>query len=368
MADFWSELIKVAIPAGASLLGGYVSGEGPRKKGEAEEEAAREAINLQRDIYRDQRGLAQPGYMTGGAATNLLASQYGIGPQDYAAAYGGGGAGGGYNPGNWGAGQPVAGHTGGGGSSGIAGGVGTAIGSAFGGPIGGAIGGALGGLVRKGGDNWQTLGTSAPGGYDYEGYFASDPGLSAEWAKPDVQSLFGGNRDAYAWWHYNNMGKGEGRTLAQTGGGAQSPQGSGGMQGPAANPLAGFMSSPHGQIATSGFRGVDVPEINGAFARGGKVLSGAQSIALDERGKSRLGGAYNDYLNGLRYLSGMNQTASSQVSSAAGQYGANAGNAMMAGGQAKGNALAGAYQGIGQGISGALGSVFDYGKKNWGWA
>jgi hypothetical protein len=41
----------------------------------------------------DQRGLAAPGYMTGGAASNKLAALFGIAPQDYQAAYGGGGGG-----------------------------------------------------------------------------------------------------------------------------------------------------------------------------------------------------------------------------------------------------------------------------------
>jgi hypothetical protein len=125
--------------------------------------------------------------------------------------------------------------------------------------------------------------------------------------------------------------------------------------------MSGFMASPYGQIATSGFRGVDVPDVNSAFARGGKVLSGAQSIALDERGKARLGGAYNDYTNGLRSLAGMNQTATSNISGAAGQYGANAGNMMLQAGQARGDAMKSGYNGLTQGVSGAIGSIF----KNW---
>lgn len=341
--NLWS----LIIPAAASLIGGYLSGKGDEAAADAERDAANANVNLQRQIYQDQRGLARPGYMTGGAATNLLAAQFGIAPQDYTAAYNGLNTGPmGY--GDLGAGQPVAGHTGGGGPNGL-----------------------IGGLIRNGGDNWTTIATQAPAGFDYNAYMQA-PDLAAEWAKPDVQALFGGNRDAYANWHYNQYGRNEGRQLnpiAQS----QSPQPIGDLSpaGGSANglvdPMAGFMASPYGKIATSGFRGVDVPEVNSAFARGGKLLSGAQSIALDERGKARLGGAYTDYTNGLRSLAGLNQTASSQVSGAAGQYGVNAGNATMAAGAAKGDALRSGYNGLSQGLSGALGTVMDFGKQNWGW-
>ena len=376
----WGDVLEWLVPAGASLAGGWLSGQAGEAAANADRDAAQANVQLSREVYNDQRNLARPGYLTGGAATNLLGAQFGIGPQNYEAAYAGGGSGGGGTSDgsvalpNFGAGQPVQGHSGGGGGNALTAGLGSAAGTFFGGPIGGAIGGAIGGLIRNGGDNWQTIATQAPGGFDYAGYMAA-PDLQAEWAKPDVQSLFGGNQDAYANWHYNKFGKGEGRQLNSTAaptsgtgtGGTGGTGGAGTGANALADPMAGFMSSPYGKIATSGFRGVDTPEINGAYARGGKVLSGAQSIALDERGKARLGGAYGDYTNGLRSLAGLNQTASSQVSSAAGTYGANAGNANTAAGQAKGNALSSAYGGIAQGISGALGGLQDFGKKKWGW-
>jgi len=370
----------IIIPTVASLAGGYLSGQGSKAAGDATANAAKDATELQKQIYYDQRGLAMPAYLTGGAAANKLAAIYGIAPQNYQAAYMGGynpGGSGAYNPADWGAGQAVAGHSGGGGNS--------LIGSIAGGVLSGnPMLGLAGGLIRNGGDNWTTLGTSAPAGYDYEAYMKS-PGLEAEWAKPDVQALFGGNRDAYAYWHANggvmngkqswapNMEYLKEVTSKNPNFAGKSNMPVGGTQqetmagGNALNPMQEFTASPYGQMAISGFRGVDTPEINSAFARGGKVLSGAQSIALDERGKARMGGAFNDYTNGLRAMAGMNQTASSQIGSAASQYGANAGNNMIAAGQAKGNALASAYQGIGQGIAGAAGALQSYGQKNWGW-
>lgn len=293
-ANIW----QFIIPAVASLAGGYLSGQGEAAAANEEAKAAKNTLGLQRDIYQDQRQLARPGYMTGGAATNILAGQFGIPGQDYGAAYGAGTTG-----------QD---------------------------------------------DQWNS-------------YLQANPDVAQEWSRLQTQGKnpFGSAAE-YAQYHWNTYGQKEGRQLPQQNTQSPQPVAGGAAAGPM-NPLKGFMDSPYGQIATSGFRGVDVPEVNSAFARGGKVLSGAQSIALDERGKARLGGAYTDYTNGLRSLAGMNQTASSQVSGAAQNFGVNAGNAMQNIGTAKGNALAGAYQGIGQGISGALGSVMDFGKKNWGW-
>lgn len=299
-------LWNLIIPAVASLVGGYLSGKGGEAAANAQEDAANKTVGLQRDIYADQRNLAKPGYLTGGAATNLLGLQYGIGPQNYEAAFGAGASG--------------------------------------------------------ADDQWTA-------------YLNSDPALQAEWQRLTTQSKnpFKTPQE-YAQWHWSTFGQKEGRTLPQvnnTTNGLTSPTGSAPSGGAGTNgltdPMAGFMSSPYGQIATSGFRGVDVPQINSAFARGGKVLSGAQSIALDERGKARLGGAYTDYTNGLRSLAGLGQTASSQISGAAGQYGANAGNAIMAGGEARANGLTSAYGGLANGVNGALSTVMDYGKKNWGW-
>lgn len=84
---------NLVIPALASLAGGALAGEGGKQAANAQNKAAQDQLNLYKRMYEDQRSLAKPGYMTGGAATNLLAAQYGIGPQNYAAAYGAGGTG-----------------------------------------------------------------------------------------------------------------------------------------------------------------------------------------------------------------------------------------------------------------------------------
>jgi hypothetical protein len=299
---------NLIIPAVASLAGGLLAGEGSRKAGNAEADAANNATKLQRDIYQDQRGLARPSYLTGGAATNGLAAQFGIKPQNYEAAFGGEGGTNGLNN-----------------------------------PYGQS-------------DQWSAYLNANQDVYDY-------------WKSNEKLRKLYPNANDFAAYHYANFGQSEGRQIPTAPGAAPA---SSSPDSEAANglsdPMAGFMSSPYGKIATSGFRGVDVPEVNSAFGSRGKALSGAQSIALDERGKARLGGAYTDYTNGLRSLAGMNQTASAQVGSAAGQYGANAGNLMVQAGQAKGDALKSGYNGLMQGVSGALGGVMDFGKRQWGWA
>jgi hypothetical protein len=92
----WDQIAKFAldnapalINAGASLAGGYMSGQGGQASAKAQQDAANQTSALQRQIYMDQRGLAAPGYMTGGAASNKLAALFGIAPQNYQAAYGG---------------------------------------------------------------------------------------------------------------------------------------------------------------------------------------------------------------------------------------------------------------------------------------
>lgn len=373
----WDQVVKFAldnapalINAGASLAGGYMSGQGGQASAKAQQDAANQTTALQRQIYMDQRGLASPGYMTGGAASNKLAALFGIAPQDYQAAYAGGNMnmqGGSQMLPNLGAGQPVQGRSGGGGPNAAAALAGTVAGS-FLGPIGGAVGGALGGMIRNGGDNWKTVATQAPGGFDYAAYM-QQPDLAAEWAKPDIKALFGGNQDAYANWHYNQFGKNEGRTLAPIAdktnmpvGGAQMAGQSGGAMSTPSNPLAEFYDSPYAKLATT-ISNDQIDQIKGNLGAAGKSISGAAEGRYAKTLAGNTYGAFGDYTNRLADMAGMNQTSSQLASNAAGNYGVNAGNAMMQAGNARANALSSAYQGYGQGLSAAAGSLGDMFKK-----
>lgn len=382
----WGDWLPLLVDAGSSLAGGWLSGQGGVESANANADAAQQVVDLQRGIYSDQRALARPGYMTGGAATNALANIYGIGPQNYEAAFSNGGmSSGGTNAQglatNWGAGQPVAGHTGGGGPNALAAAAGSAAGSFFG-PVGTAVGGALGGLIRGDGDNWQTKQTIAPEGYDYDKFWNDNPDLQVSkngWPKADVQALFGGNRNAYLDWFQKQSPDRKIPLLAGYEVGANgvpvlstaAPAAGGGATSGAnalASPMKAFEATPYYDMAVKGFRGVDTPDVNAAYAKGGKVLSGAQSIALDERGKNRLGGAFNSYTAGLSDLAGLNSTATTQANNSATNFGANAGSALTNKGAATGNALASGYAGLTQGVNGALGALNTFGQQKWGWA
>jgi len=349
---------EIIIPAVASLAGGALAGKGGSDASKAEQQAAQQNLQLSRDIYADQRGLARPGYIMGGGAANKLGALFNLAPQNYEAAYNGGMTStGGLATGGLGAGQPVAGHSGGGGNNALAG---------F--AAGGVPGAIMGGLIRNGGDNWQTLATEAPAGYDY-GTYMQQPDLAAEWGKRGVQSLFGGNRDAYANWHYNKFGKTEGRTLNPMGGNTQTPQPTGGTQlvgqsGQAAtmDPLQEFMDSPYNKLATRATE-LDFGKIKGQLGAAGKSISGPGEARYAKTLAGNRLGAFDSYTSGLRSLAGMEQTAGSQISSAANQYGLRAGAAITDAGTAKGNALRSRYAGLGQGISGAAGAVGDYFRK-----
>jgi len=291
---------NLIIPALASLAGGYLAGEGSRKSGKAQEDAANQTTALQRQIYMDQRGLAAPGYMTGGAATNKLGALFGIAPQDYQAAYGGGG--------------------------------------------GGAINGQS--------DQWSS-------------YLASNPDVMDYWKSNAKLREMYPNANDFASYHYANFGQQEGRQLPTpekanmpVGGAEQMQGGAGG----ASNPLAEFYASPYAKLATTISDG-QFDQIKGNLGAAGKSISGAAEGRYAKTLAGNTYGAFGDYTNQLSNLAGMGQTSSSLASSAAGNYGANAGNAMMQAGNARANALTSAYQGYGQGLSAAAGSLGDMFKK-----
>ena len=352
-SGWWEPILEI----GANILGNVASAglanDGVNKQRDAYQAATDKQLGLSRDIFNTNLQLSKPFYQGAGNAFNLLSNIYGLPAQNFS--FPGMVTGGGYGNGasaanNWGAGQPVQGHTGGGGPNAFTSAIGSAAGNFFGGPIGGAIGGALGGMIRNGGDNWTTLATGAPEGFDYTSYM-NQPDLQAEWSKPDVQSLFNGNRDAYAYWHYNKFGKGENRQLTPTEGytlgtdGMPTRGGDAGGSGAGAggtnafgDPLQLFWASPDGQLAKNQFLTVDSPAIKGAFATSGKAISGAQQKALADRGAAMGANAFGNYRGGLERMAGMGTSASSQAQTAATNYGTMAGNAFATMGDVNANA------------------------------
>jgi hypothetical protein len=228
-------------------------------------------------------------------------------------------------------------------------------------------------MFRNGGDNWTTVATQAPGGFDY-GTYMQQPDLAAEWAKPDIKALFGGNQDAYANWHFNQFGKGEGRTLNATTGGQDKstmPVGGAELAGQSGNgfstsgasdPMQMFWNSPDGQLAKNQFLTTDSPAIKGAFATAGKSLSGAQQKALADRGAASAGNAFNNYRSGLQTMAGMGPSASSNAQAAGTNYANNASLTMQNNGIANANAATQKNANWGNAFNNAASGTYDYAK------
>lgn len=378
---WWNDLLQVGASIAGPALAASIANQGADNAADAQISANREATNLQRDIYQDRTARSEPWRQSGFNALNFQNQWLGLPQVSQTPAGGGFGFSGSSNalsP-NLGAGQPVAGHSGGGPNP-LASSLGSAIGGAAGsflGPLGSiagnALGGAVGGMFRQSGpkgDNWTTLATQAPGGFDYASYMQSNPDLQAEWSKPDVQSLFGGNPDAYANWHYNRFGKGEGRTLNPLN--TQSNQPVGGTQlagqSGAAQPdlWSTIKANPLYTAATQGFLGIDKPQVAGAFSQAGQALSGAAQKALFDRGTARSYNALGDIFNQYGAMSGTGQTTAGQQNQYAGQFGTNAGNIMMNSGQIAGQAAQNKNANWATAAGNALGGVYDYGKtKGW---
>lgn len=291
---------NVIIPAAASLIGGALQGSAAKEAAKIQSQGYDAATALQEKTYADQRQLAGPSYLTGGAATNMLASMYGLPAQDYAAAYNGGG---GFGADDYGQ-----------------------------------------------SDQWS-------------GYLSSNPDVYDYWKQNAKLREQFPNANEFAQYHYANFGQQEGRALPSvsspsvpsSSNGLATAAGGGGFD------MAQFWNSPYGQLATQGFRNIDTPEVRGAFAAGGKGLSGAQQKALDDRGRDRAGGAFGDYTNGLRSLAGLAQTGASQLASAGSNYAQNAGNLAMGAANARASGYSGQMNGLANGLSGAINTAIE----NW---
>lgn len=262
--SWWEPIAQI----GGSLLSGILDNESADDQADALRKGNEQALGYAKDVYKDQRALALPGYMTGGAAMNKLGSMYHIVPQDYGAA------------------------------------------------------------AR--GDPTSSSGSS---NYDWNGYFnenLSDPGIAqaGNWAtNAKLREMFGNDKTKYAQHHYENFGKGEGRTLNTIGGGAYQPAtgGTPNALAPTGFDMNEFWNSPEGKLATENFMGVVNPAVKGAFATAGKAASGAQQKALFDRGKATAGGAFGDYKSGLQSLAGLATTGANALGASAQNFGSTAG-------------------------------------------
>ena len=379
----WGTVLNVGGNILGNVLPAIISNEGANKAADAATAGNQASIDLQRRIYEDQVSRSEPWRKSGFNALNFLNQWNGL-PQ--VTDTGGAISAGAYDPNapsasnNWGAGRPVAGHTGGGGPNALTGALGAGVGNFFGGPIGGAVGGVLGGIVRNGGDNWKTLATGAPAGLAYDEYFNSQPGFATEWAKPDVQALFNGDRNAYIWWHANG-GNIDGKqswapnadwlsrntpTPAGTTPGAGTGTSSTTPASTTPDLWGTIKANPLYVAATQGFLGIDKPQVEGAYSTAGQALSGAKEKALFDRGTARSYNALRDIYGGYSELAGVGSRTASEQNSNAGQYGVNAGNMLAQNGTIAGQAAATKNANWLKAGAGAVGGIYDYGKSQ-GW-
>lgn len=337
---WWMPLIQAA----GSAVAANQANQGAQAAADATTGANKDAINLQRDIYKDQVNRSEPWRQTGLAALNFQNLWTGL-PQVSDMPQSGSANGFGWSPsagvsptqpkyeGMYSPSEQLTGrHP-----------------SLYRGIMNGDLSGALdplGLISQPKGDNWTSLWEQAPEGMDYQGYYAANPDVAAEWQKPDVQKLFKGDADSYANWHYNKFGKGEGRTINPIGntqsnmpvGGAQA-EGTGATGGASTTPdlWSTIKNNPLYVAATQGFLGIDKPQVEGAFSTAGQTLSGAKEKALFDRGTARSYSALGDIWNQYAGLSGSGQTAVTQQNNNAGQFGTNAGNIIMQNGQVAGD-------------------------------
>lgn len=205
-------------------------------------------------------------------------------------------------------------------------------------------------LIGDGGDQWTQ-------------YLNANPDLQAEWSRLTTQgkSTFKSPQE-YAQWHYTTMGRNEGRELpAATPAPTQQEQ-----QATSAAGQAGVWDTikrnPLWTAATEGFLGVDVPEVNASFATGGKLLSGAQSKALQDRSTARSYNALGDIYNQYGGMSGAGFSATQATNQAAGNMASANSNAMTNRGNALASGYAGIAQGVGNALSGTADAYFKYGQ------
>lgn len=209
-------------------------------------------------------------------------------------------------------------------------------------------------LIGGGGDQWTA-------------YLNANPDLQTEWSRLTTQSKNPfKNPQEYAQYHYNTFGRNEGRELPAAAPAPTQAEQQASAATNQANVWDTIKRNPLWTAATEGFLGVDVPEVNNAFATSGKVNSGAQKKALYDRSTARSYNALGDIYNQYGGMSGAGFTATQATNQAGSTAATNAGNAMMARGNALASGYQGVAQGIGQGLSGISNAYFMYGQGGGG--
>lgn len=157
---------------------------------------------------------------------------------------------------------------------------------------------------------------SAGGMPDYSGYVDRDPGLSGEWAKPQIQAQFGGDKSAYGQWHYSTLGQSQGFSAPPTSG-----SGGGAGSDPSAVPAetqeqawAAYEASPWGKIGVMEADKARGDFLSMAGSQGG-ALSGRTARGLQEVGEESKLRNFGSYYGALGGVADMGYSADTGIAS-----------------------------------------------------
>ena len=204
---------------------------------------------------------------------------------------------------------------------------------------------------------------------DYAAYVQGNADLAAEWAKPEVQRQFGGNKAAYGEWHSATFPQ-EGRDVPMTGGQQGAADSTAVPAETQEQAWAAYEATPWGKIGTMEAANAQENFLSRAGAQGaslaGRTARGMSEVA--EESKLRNFSGYYGALGGVAdtgfaadsgIASGGQQFAQTAANVAANQ-GTNAANIAIAQGQNNANLVGDLASWVGWGIGnwpGATGST-----------
>lgn len=298
--------LATLLPVAGSLISGFLGSKsskdaaeqaaaGAQQAAQAQANAAREALDLQRQMYQDQMRMSAPYYGAGTNALAQLASLYGL-----------------YQPGHFTPYSP-----------------GTLATQQAQAPVYAPVAGQSG----------QMQGVSNTLEQMYRDFELSQPSWLDQ--QRDTYDPVTANREMIA--SIQDILRGQQQPQYAT-----VPQQQQAPSAPQFDPtgMAGFWGSPESQLSQRALavamdRGIS--GLDRAAAASGGLLSGGQAKRLSDYSQDTqnqyLQGAYTDYANRLAALAGIGQTAGQNQGNYAGNYAANAGNLMSAQGNAASEGL-----------------------------
>lgn len=285
------------MPVG-SIVGGIMGNKAGKSQAKAIEQATKESVAFQKQMFQEGKQIQAPWTQSGGNALNQMNMLMGFGPLSSMA--------GGFNNSMW---QPYQAPKGTTTKTGL---------------LGAASNGAMGGWTPAG--SWENYSIFNNGAWS-----GQPPAAPAPAATNTGAVTISGSPQPWE--------TPEGRLKAQQ------------------DAFGAFYTSPGYQFRLS--EGIDA--IDASAAARGRLLSGSQTKAVQRYGEGLAASEFGDYWNRLAGMSGSGQASAGSTAAAAGATGANVGNTILQGGSNAGAARASGYNALGQGIAGGLQSIGNIG-------